>query len=38
MPDTNQNKAVIRRIFDEVINHGKIEVVDDLFDPENPAS
>lgn len=34
MPDTNDNKAVIRRIFDEVINHGKIEVVDDLFDPE----
>jgi predicted ester cyclase len=34
MPDTNDNKTVIRRIFDDVINHGKIEVVDDLFDPE----
>jgi hypothetical protein len=38
MPDTTANKAVIRRIFDEVINHGKIEVVDDLVDPEFPAS
>jgi predicted ester cyclase len=28
------NKDVVRRIFDEVINHGKIELVDDLFDPE----
>lgn len=34
MPDIGDNQAVIRRIFDEVINHGKLEVVDDLFDPE----
>ena len=34
MPDTNDTKAVIRRTFDEVVNHGKIEVVDDLFHPE----
>jgi predicted ester cyclase len=28
------NKEIIRRMFDEVINHGKIELIDDLFDPE----
>jgi hypothetical protein len=31
MDDT---KDLIRRMFDEVINNGKIEVVDELFDPE----
>jgi predicted ester cyclase len=28
------NKETIRRMFEEVINRGKIELVDDLFDPE----
>jgi len=28
------NKELIRRIFDEVINNGKMDVVDDLFHPE----
>jgi len=28
------NKDTIRRMFDEVINHGKIEVVDELFAPD----
>jgi predicted SnoaL-like aldol condensation-catalyzing enzyme len=29
------NKAVVRRLFDEVINQGKLEVVDDLFGPQH---
>ena len=28
------HKETIRRLFDEVVNHGKLEVVDDLVDPE----
>jgi predicted ester cyclase len=28
------HKAVIRQVFDEVVNLGKIELVDDLFDPD----
>jgi predicted ester cyclase len=28
------NEALIRRMFDEVINLGKIDVVDELFDPD----
>lgn len=28
------NKQVIRRMFEEVVNLGKIELIDDLFDPE----
>lgn len=28
------NQATIRRMFDEVVNHGKIEVVDEVFDPD----
>ena len=31
---TESNKDTVRRMFDEVINHGKIEVVDELFDPD----
>ena len=34
MADHADRKELIRRIFDEVINHGKVERVDDLFDPE----
>ncbi len=28
------HKETVRRMFDEVINSGKVEVVDDLFDPD----
>ena len=28
------NKAVITRMFDEVVNQGRIDLVDELFDPE----
>lgn len=28
------NKQVIRRMFDEVVNLGRIELIDELFDPE----
>ena len=28
------NKATVRRMFDEVINQGKIDLVDELFHPE----
>jgi predicted ester cyclase len=31
MPD---NKETVRRIFDDVINHQKIELIDELFDPQ----
>lgn len=34
MSDTTANKDVIRRIFGEVINHGKLDVVESLFDPD----
>lgn len=34
MADENANKDTIRRMFDEVINQGRIEAVDELFDPE----
>lgn len=27
-------RTTVRRMFDDVINHGKLELVDDLFDPE----
>jgi predicted ester cyclase len=30
----SENQAVIRRMFEEVINLGKLELVDELFDPE----
>jgi predicted ester cyclase len=30
----SDHEELIRRIFDEVINHGKIELIDDLFDPD----
>ena len=28
------NKAVVRRMFDEIINQGRLELVDELFDPD----
>ena len=28
----SDNKDTVRRMFDEIINHGKVEVVDELFD------
>jgi steroid delta-isomerase-like uncharacterized protein len=31
------NKAVVRRIFEEVVNAGRLEVVDELFDPSYTA-
>jgi predicted ester cyclase len=31
--ETERNKQAVRRMFDEIINHGKLELVDDLFDP-----
>ena len=34
MAATDDNKATCRRIFDEIVNHGKLEVVDELFDPD----
>lgn len=30
----SDNQAVIRRMFDEVINNGDVDLVDELFDPE----
>jgi len=35
--DTESNKAVVRRLIDEVINHGRLEVLDQLFVPEKLA-
>jgi predicted ester cyclase len=32
------NKAVIRRMFDEVVNQGKLDLIDELFDPEFESS
>ena len=38
MPDAAaQNKAVVRRFIEEVINGGKLDVTDDLFVPEKAA-
>lgn len=34
MSDTAANKETIRRMFDEIINAGKIDLVDDLFHPD----
>ena len=34
MADTAAHKDTIRHIFDEVINYGKLEVVDEIFHPE----
>ena len=34
MSDTTTNKQTIRRAFDEVVNHGKHDVIESLFDPE----
>jgi steroid delta-isomerase-like uncharacterized protein len=31
---SDQNKAVVRRFFDEAVNGGQVEVVDELFSPE----
>jgi predicted ester cyclase len=32
--DAQANKAVVRRLVDEVINRGRLEVIDELFVPE----
>jgi steroid delta-isomerase-like uncharacterized protein len=29
----SDNKAVVRRMFDEVVNNGRTELIDELFDP-----
>jgi len=29
----SENKAVVRRMFDEVVNNGRMELIDELFDP-----
>lgn len=34
MADTERNKDTVHRMFDEVINKGQIDLVDELFDPE----
>jgi predicted ester cyclase len=28
------NKAVVRRMFDEIINEGRLDLIDELFDPD----
>lgn len=33
-----QGKALLRRLIDEVINHGRLEVVDELFSPQLAAA
>ena len=35
--DTESNKAVVRRLIDEVINSGRLEVLEELFVPEKVA-
>jgi hypothetical protein len=35
---TEENKAVVRRMVDEVINQGRLEVADELFTPEGAAA
>jgi predicted ester cyclase len=35
--DAAENKAVVRRLIDEVIDHGRLEVLDELFVPERVA-
>jgi hypothetical protein len=27
------NKTTVDRMFDEIINHGRLELIDELFDP-----
>jgi predicted ester cyclase len=34
MAGNADNKETVRRLFDEVINHGKIELIDELFHPD----
>ncbi|MYB41769.1 MAG: ester cyclase [Chloroflexi bacterium] len=34
MTDTEANKALVRRFFDEVMNEGKVDLVDEIFAPE----
>lgn len=34
MSDTTTNKAAICRVFDEVVNHGKLDAIESLFDPQ----
>jgi predicted ester cyclase len=35
--DAAANKAVVRRLIDEVINNGRLEAIDELFVPEKVA-
>jgi predicted ester cyclase len=37
VPDAAANKAVVRRLIDEVIDHGRLEVLEELFVPERVA-
>ena len=37
MSDAAANKAVVHRLINEVINHGRLEVIDELFVPEKVA-
>ena len=32
-PSIEQNKATVRRVFDEVLNQGRLEVIDEIYDP-----
>ena len=34
MADLEANKALVRRFFDEVMNEGRLDVVDEIFAPE----
>jgi predicted ester cyclase len=34
---TEENKALVRRLVDEVVNQGRLEVADELFTPEGAA-
>jgi hypothetical protein len=31
---TDQNKATVRRLIEEVLNDGRLEIIDELYDPE----
>lgn len=33
VPDTERNKAVVRRMVDEVLNGGRLEAIDELYAP-----
>ena len=33
MSDTEANKALVRRFFEEVMNEGNVDLVDEIFAP-----